>query len=82
MAQVPFWAFYEIIRCPEDSIVKVSFDCLDSLKFDISKFSLLFLQKLKGVFQPNDQWGPKSPRIKDEWMKVHVQREIEEVLQS
>merc|ERR1711963_369097 len=28
VAQVPFWALYEIIRCPKDSIIKVSFDCV------------------------------------------------------
>ena len=33
VAQVPFWAFYEIIRCPKDSIVKVSFDFFDSFTF-------------------------------------------------
>ena len=37
--------------------------------------------KLKGVFRPTDNWGPKNPRVKDEWMKEVVRREINEVLE-
>ena len=36
--------------------------------------------KLKGVFKPTDNWGPKNPRIKAEWMKEVIRREVDEVL--
>ena len=39
-----------------------------------------FLQKLKGLFRPNEQWGPKNSRTKLEWIKSVTEREMDEVL--
>ena len=38
------------------------------------------LQKFKGLFKPNEQWGPKNSRTKLEWIKSVTEREMDEVL--
>jgi len=58
LAQVPIWAFYEMLKSPDSGVV----------------------QKIRGVFKPNEEWGPKNPRTKLEWTKYLTGKEIDEVL--
>jgi len=38
------------------------------------------VQKFKGLFRPNEQWGPKNSRTKLEWIKSVTEREMDDVL--
>ena len=38
------------------------------------------LQKLKGVFRPNNDWGPKNSKQRLEWVQFTVQNEMNQVL--
>ncbi|ODN04548.1 Sodium-dependent nutrient amino acid transporter 1, partial [Orchesella cincta] len=39
--------------------------------------SKTFLGKLKESFQPTEKWGPKSPKIRAQWMLFKQQKELE-----
>lgn len=80
--QVPIWALYECTRVDKPSIIGVSFYKILILDRGLEDTTLLYFQKIKGVFKPMRIWGPKNPRVHHEWTQSVVSREINEILQD
>merc|ERR1740129_2636803 len=95
LAQVPLWAIRELCRSAEIGLAFPDM-ALNAgwiiMAFALAQVPLWatrelcrsaeigLVQKFKGLFRPNEQWGPKNSRTKLEWIKSVTEREMDEVL--